>query len=143
MLTLLLYTRYLEKPERSRYAAWVLAYALRLMAKPMLVTFPFVLLLLDFWPLRRLEWPVTWPALRPMLTEKIPLFVLAAASSVLTILAQRNEAMISLTRLSMSLRLANAAVAYARYLGKSFWPTNLAVLYPFNRLLLKAFPGPY
>ena len=137
MLALLLYVRYTEAATAWRYMATASFFALSLMAKPMLVTFPFLLLLLDFWPLRRLgwpqmEWPLQWPALKHLLREKAPLLAMAAASSVVTIQAQRVEAMASLTTLSIPARFANAAAAYASYMGMAFWPANLAVLYPFH-----------
>jgi tetratricopeptide (TPR) repeat protein len=134
MLTLLLYAQYAENTTAWRYISMAVAFALGLMAKPMLVTFPFVLLLLDFWPLRRLEWPPAWPTLWPLLWEKAPLFAMAAVSSVLTFLAQQNYgAVIALARMPFSARIANAAIAYVSYLGKAFWPAGLAVLYPLQR----------
>jgi len=134
MLALLLYIRYAEAPKARRYFPMALAFALGLMAKPMLVTFPFVLLLLDFWPLRRIEWPPAWPVLKPRLWEKAPLVAMVVASSVLTFLAQRNYgAVISLARLPFSARVANAAITYVSYVGKAFWPAGLAVLYPLHR----------
>jgi protein O-mannosyl-transferase len=132
LLALLLYVRYTEAATTWRYIAMASFFALSLMAKPMLVTFPFLLLLLDFWPLRRLQWPVQWLAVKRLLLEKAPLLAMAAVSSVVTIRAQRVEAMASLTTLSIPDRFANAVAAYGSYLGKAFWPANLAVLYPFH-----------
>jgi tetratricopeptide (TPR) repeat protein len=124
ILTLLLYVRYVAKPALARYLAVVLAFALSLLAKPMAVTFPLVLLLLDFWPLRRI-------AGRRLIIEKLPLLALSAAASVFTFLAQRNfGAVVSLSRLSFAARAANAAISYVAYMGKSLWPVDLAVLYP-------------
>jgi tetratricopeptide (TPR) repeat protein len=107
--------------------------ALGLMCKPMLVTVPCLLLLLDYWPLRRgcdaphrLEWE-NWGRLA---REKWSLFLLAAVSCVVTYLAQRGEAMATTEVTPLGLRFSNAAVAYARYLLKTLWPTDLAVLYP-------------
>jgi Flp pilus assembly protein TadD len=130
MLTLWAYLRYADKPGWSRYWPALLFYALGLMAKPMLVSMPFVLLLLDFWPLRRFVFsPGPESAGRPALTtrptgglllEKLPFLALAIVSSVLTVLAQ----------LSSTVRLAGAVVAYSRYIGKMLWPAHLAVLYP-------------
>jgi protein O-mannosyl-transferase len=134
MLTLLLYKRYTENTTARRFISMAVAFALGLMAKPMLVTLPSVLLLLDFWPLRRLKWPPAWPNLRPLLWEKVPLFAMVAISSVLTFLAQQNYgAVVPLARMPFSARIANAAIAYVRYLGKAFWPDRLAVLYPIQR----------
>ena len=132
LLALLFYVRYTGAATTSRYIAMVSFFALSLLAKPMLVTFPFLLLLLDFWPLRRLQWPVQWPALKRLLWEKTPLLAMAAVSSIVTVRAQRVEAMASITTLSIPARFANAIAAYGSYLAKAFWPANLAVLYPFH-----------
>jgi tetratricopeptide (TPR) repeat protein len=108
----------------------LLFFVLGLMAKPMLVTLPFVLLLLDYWPLGRLEFgpKFSW---RPVV-EKIPFFVLAAVCSLVTFLAQnRAEAVASLARFPLGVRLANMPVAYARYLTKTLWPAHLAAYYPY------------
>jgi tetratricopeptide (TPR) repeat protein len=131
ILTLLLYVRYAAAPGVRRYLAVALAFALSLLAKPMAVTFPVVLLLLDYWPLQRFDWPPATSALRRLFLEKLPLLALSAAASVLTFLAQRSfGAVVSLSHLPLSARAANAAVAYVAYIGKAFWPSDLAVLYP-------------
>jgi tetratricopeptide (TPR) repeat protein len=131
MLTLLLYVRYAARPDLRRYLAVALAFTLSLLAKPMAVTFPLVLLLLDYWPLRRLDWPPAPAVTRRLVLEKLPLLAFSAAASVLTFLAQRNYgAVVSLTHLPLAARAANAAVAYLAYIGKAFWPSDLAVLYP-------------
>jgi len=136
MVTLLLYVRYTEVPTPRRYALVALAFALGLMAKPMLVTLPFVLLLLDYWPLRRLAWPPTWGAVRRLCWEKLLLVALAALSCVLTFLAQQKlGAVVSLSHLPFGARLANVVTAYVTYLAKSFWPSKLAVLYPLEQPL--------
>ena len=102
-------------------------FACGLMSKAMLVTLPFVMLLLDFWPLQRLN-PATLPRL---LIEKIPFFLLTAASSVVTYLVQRSgSAVISLSALPMDARVGNAFVSYVRYLAKIFYPVRLAAVYP-------------
>lgn len=115
-------------------ALWM---ALGLMSKPMLVTLPFVFLLLDYWPLRRTPWLPSVegaPPPRPLtalVVEKIPLLALVVASSVITYLVQRAGGAVSpLTGLPIEARLGNAVVSYIRYLGKALWPTDLAVLYP-------------
>ncbi|MDO8683856.1 MAG: tetratricopeptide repeat protein [Armatimonadota bacterium] len=136
MLTILAYARYVERPSLGRYATVVLSFTLGLMSKPMLVSLPFVLLLLDYWPLNRLRFDtknktnatvVIWPFLK----EKVPLFTLAAASCVVTIIAQRSgEAVATFNELSVGVRAANALVAYVSYLIKTFMPTHLAVYYP-------------
>ncbi|MBA2432664.1 MAG: tetratricopeptide repeat protein [Chthoniobacterales bacterium] len=138
LLALLAYARYAEVPSWKRLGLVSLAFALGLMAKPMLVTLPFALLLLDYWPLRRWSggeargmtgflrsW---WPLLR----EKLALFALTGASMVITFLAQtEGGAVRALGEVPLSLRLANALVSYANYLLLTFWPGNLAVYYPF------------
>jgi tetratricopeptide (TPR) repeat protein len=139
LLTLLAYIRYTESISWKRYALVALALALGLMAKPMLVTWPFVLLLLDWWPLGRLEWK---PAdgiqrlakpLMPLIREKIPLFGLVAASMVITYLAQlRGGAVQGLVQLSLPMRVSNTLVSYAKYVFSTFWPVNLGVYYPFS-----------
>jgi len=132
-LTLIFYVRYAEAPSALRYATVALGLALGLMAKPMLVTLPFVFLLLDVWPLRRLGWPPAWKTLRPLLREKIPLFAMVAAASVVTFIAQQKGGAVSgLARLPFSDRFANAGVAYVSYIWKAFWPVKLAVLYPYQ-----------
>jgi len=140
MLTLWAYLRYTERPQPRRYSLTLLFFAFGLMAKPMLVTLPFVLLLLDFWPLRRLHTATTpsithhpssitdHPSPR-LLWEKAPFFILAGVSSLLTCLAQRG-AEVPFASLSLAQRFTNSLVSYGRYLGKAIWPQNLAVYYP-------------
>ena len=136
----------------SWYAASLGCFALGLMSKPMLVTVPFVLLLLDYWPLRRSaecgpsssDCDATrvrnaesgtssngfpWNCWVKLLAEKIPFFALSAVSSIVTFLVQRKGGAVS-TSLDLSGRIANAIVSYARYVGKLVWPENLSVLYP-------------
>jgi tetratricopeptide (TPR) repeat protein len=111
------------------YGLSLVCFALGLMAKPMLVTLPFVLLLLDYWPLGRLGFgpKFSW---RPVV-EKIPFFVLAAGSSLVTFMVQdRTGAVASLARFPFGVRLANVPVAYVRYLTMNFWPADLAAFYP-------------
>ena len=168
MLTLLAYVRYAEVrrpkaeggglesgvlgPESGRgdaggapralrfYALALVCFALGLMSKPMLVTLPFVLLLLDYWPLQRLSASSRHHSNTPSLhsvragavrlvLEKVPFFLLAAASSVVTFLVQRRGGAVS-TSLTVAERIANALVSYVRYIGKTLWPENLSVLYP-------------
>jgi tetratricopeptide (TPR) repeat protein len=114
------------------YSLALFLFALGLMAKPMLVTLPFVLLLLDYWPLGRISLSnevASEGRLFPLVLEKLPFFVISAGSCVVTFLVQRHGGAVS-TVLPLSARLANAAVSYARYLGKTFWPARLSVLYP-------------
>ena len=109
-------------------------FALGLMSKPMLVTFPILLLLLDYWPLRRFTPGSSREAATQgwtLVREKLPFLGLAAMSCLLTLVAQQQGgALRSLARFSLSARIENALVSYARYLGKTFWPVNLSLLYP-------------
>lgn len=137
MVTLLAYLNYTRAPSIGRYLTVALAVVLGLMSKPMLVTLPFVLLLLDYWPLGRFEAHRSKTGrqmLQPVL-EKIPLIMLSAVSSIITFLAQRGA--IGWTeQLPVSARISNALVAYAVYIRQMFWPAGLAVFYPHpeNRL---------
>ena len=134
----LAYARYAEAASWKRYALVALSLALGLMAKPMLVTWPFVLLLLDYWPLRRLDWRPADGIKRfagawlPLVREKVPLFCLVAASMVVTYLAQaQGGAVRGFVDAPLLLRVSNAIVSYAKYLLATFWPGDLAVYYPF------------
>jgi tetratricopeptide (TPR) repeat protein len=137
MLTLVAYLYYTRSPSVGRYLTVALAVVLGLMSKPMLVTLPFVLLLLDYWPLGRFEARRS-NARRQVLQlvlEKIPLIALSAVSSMVTFLAQRGA--IGWTeQLPVSARISNALIAYVVYIGQMFWPAGLAVFYPHpeNRL---------
>ena len=123
LLTSLAYLRYVRRPSAGRYAAVVGVYALALMSKPMVVTLPVILLLLDVWPLGRFT--------RQAVLEKIPLLVLAAATSVATVIIQhRVGAMAALNALPWDIRIANATIGYVAYLWKTVWPTHLAAFYP-------------
>jgi Tfp pilus assembly protein PilF len=125
-LTLWCYARYVERPGGRRYLLVLAAFAGGLMAKPMVVTLPFVLLLLDYWPLRR-GWRVR---------EKVPFLAIAAGLSLVTWLVQRRfGAIISLASAPLSLRIENALISYLAYLGSMFWPSRLAVLYPYPHAL--------
>jgi Flp pilus assembly protein TadD len=147
VLTLWAYARWAERPGAARHALVVVGLALGLMAKPMLVTVPFVLVLLDVWPLGRLAGmegapgagaTVRAPArtLGGLLAEKWPLFLLAAVSAAVTLLVQGGSGAVVSTRLvTPGFRAANALLSYWRYVGKSFWPTGLAIFYPYDRVL--------
>lgn len=125
MLTIGVYLQYVRRPTVLRYVGALVCFSLGLMAKPMLVTLPFVLLLLDFWPLNRL----TKSTISKLVLEKIPFFVLTIVACVETVLSQHQS--INLIRtVSLEARVANALVAIMIYVGQSFWPTNLAVFYP-------------
>jgi Flp pilus assembly protein TadD len=126
---MLAYTRYAARPTRPRYLAVFALFSLSLLSKPMLVTLPVLLLLLDFWPLRRWR---SLPDLAPMVREKLPLLALSAASALVTILAQRaGGALGTLASFPWPARVANACVGYAAYLIEVVWPVGLAVFYPF------------
>jgi tetratricopeptide (TPR) repeat protein len=134
ILTLWAYLGYVKKPCWQRYAGILGLLVLGLMAKQMLVTLPCVLLLLDYWPLKRLgeNWREIRERLPGLIAEKLPLLIPVAAASVLTIRAAQStqQALPSLDTLPLGFRLANATVAYATYLLKLVWPANLAVFYP-------------
>ena len=157
LLTVWAYVRYAEKPGLRRYSLVLLWFALGLMSKPMLVTLPGILLLLDYWPLGRMRFgagafpdtlkgghqtgggsarcPPFWESrgenARKLLLEKIPLVILSTAAGIATLWAQREwNALISLQSMPFSARLSNAVVSYAGYLGKMLWPVDLCAFYP-------------
>ena len=136
-LTLWAYWAYVRESSRARYGVMLVAFAVGLMAKPMVVTLPFALLLLDVWPLRRLELRAGWWAhARPLVWEKIPLFVLSAASSVITFVAQQHGGTVaSSVRLPLVERIGNALISYIAYLEKTIWPLRLAAYYPYPLVL--------
>lgn len=128
MLTVAAYLRYVRQTGTKWYLLTILLFALGLMAKPMLVTLPFVLLLLDYWPLGRFG--VNRPA--KLVREKVPFFVLSAVSSVVTFLVQQSTGAVStMEKFPPATRIANAMVSYMVYLEKMVWPSRLAVLYPY------------
>ena len=137
LLALAAYGWYSRRANARRYTAVALLFALGLATKPMVITFPFALLLVDFWPLRRVQgWTTCSPlvgqaTLGKLVVEKIPLFALSAASAVITIVAQRSGgAMPSAQVVPFGARLANAIHSYAAYVWKTFWPVDLAPFYP-------------
>jgi protein O-mannosyl-transferase len=133
MLTLSAYAAYTRQPRRDRYLAVLGLFTLGVMAKPMLVTLPFVLLLLDVWPLGRMPFPFDRTRLGALLYEKLWLFALALASALVTFLVQqRGGAVAELDAIPWSHRAANATVSYVTYISKALWPTGLAVLYPYR-----------
>ena len=140
VLTMGAYALYAESPNARRYSAVVILFALGLMAKPMLVTLPIALLLLDYWPLNRLASrdPLrTNTRFRKLVLEKVPLLALAAGSSVLTFIAQRKgQAVSPLDLIPVTVRIENAIVSYASYILKMLWPRSLAPLYPHPCALL-------
>jgi Tfp pilus assembly protein PilF len=139
MLTMWAYLRYTEKPGTRRYLMVLLVFALGLMAKPMVVTLPCVLLLLDFWPLGRTRWErgvggadrSTSP--KRLVAEKLPLLGLAVVSTLVTFGALRqHNVVIPIEHLPVGLRIQNAICWYARCMGKTIWPADLAVYYPYT-----------
>jgi len=149
LLTLLAYVRYAQsrskverresnadpaldpRPSTLDYSLALACFALGLMAKPMLVTLPFVMLLLDYWPLQRFPGQGLRSGVRHLILEKAPFFLLTAASCVVTFLVQRNgETVMTLQQFPLNLRIENALISCVRYLGKTFWPVDLAVIYP-------------
>lgn len=138
MLTLGAYVLYVRKPGVARYAVMLVCFMLGLMSKPMLVTMPFVLLLFDVWPLRRIS-PQVEPGLRDLrrvMLEKLPMLLMVIASSAITYHVQSLGGSVSMTGdYPVSLRLANGVVGYVRYIGKLIWPLDLAVFYPFNEAI--------
>ena len=145
LLTLGAYHWYAQKPKDTRYVVVALLFALGLMSKPQVITLPFVLLLWDYWPLQRISFgaPARSARLRGMpkrslsalIWEKVPLFVLCAVSAWLTIRAQSGGGATS--GFARGLRLENAIISYVRYIGKAFWPTHLALFYPYPLVYYK------
>ena len=140
VLTMVCYLRYTRTGGRSSYSLTLVVFGLGLMAKPMLVTLPFVLLLLDYWPLNRLDSDPTVSRLRmvrPLVVEKIPFFVLSAASCVITYMAQQSGGAVAAIELvPFDARLSNAVVSYIAYIVKMVWPVGLAVFYPLKHIPL-------
>ena len=128
VLTLGAYLRYVRRRSAGRYAFMMLTFALGLLSKNMLVTLPFVLLLLDYWPLPRWAGGAETRTWRVLVVEKIPLLLLALGSCVATALVP--ETVPDIHRWSLALRLENAALSYATYVGQMFWPTELTCCYP-------------
>jgi protein O-mannosyl-transferase len=137
LLALGAYVRYTEQSSAVRYLTMLLLFAASLLAKPMFVTMPFLLLLLDYWPLDRLSVSDKtkkdsgfWQSAKPLVVEKIPMFVLAAASSVITLFAQAaGGAVVSVGRMPLLVRSGNAAQAYVEYLEKMMLPIGLVPFY--------------
>ena len=140
LLALGAYRRYALKPGAGRYAVVAFLYAMGLMAKPQVITFPCVLLLWDYWPLRRMlvagqesssqagTTIIPGRSFSQLVIEKLPLFALSAVSAVITVKAQ--QAGHAMRLYPLSVRLENAIVSYASYIVKAFWPTNLSPMYP-------------
>jgi len=143
LLALAAYRSYAQRPGILRYTVCAFLFLLGLMSKPQVITLPFVLLLWDYWPLQRMFAPdadssceTATPAAIPgatfswLILEKLPLCALSAASAVITIKAQRAGGALATFRIPRDIRLANAAISYARYLEKALWPSRFALFYP-------------
>lgn len=140
MLTLLAYSGYARKPGTLKYLVTLALFALGLMSKPMLVTLPFVLLLLDFWPLQRwgsspsvASGATAKKTFLNLVLEKMPFFFLSAVCSYVTYVVQSTGGTTRALDVSLVTRLVNALISYCRYAGKLFWPSNLAVFYPYDK----------
>jgi len=148
MLTMWAYALYAERPGVGRYLLTLVFFVLGIMAKPMLVTLPFVLLLLDYWPLERIQLrkqtgngdlqsskkqnTIGQKPIMQLVVEKVPFFVISAVSCVVTVFVQRiGGAVPTMEALGLKVRVGNAIVSYAAYIGKMVWPSRLAVLYPY------------
>jgi len=136
LLAVAAYIRYVKKRDTVSYFLTLLAFALGLMAKPMLVTLPFVLLLLDYWPLGRFKEKEDVDTARSikspniqLVLEKLPFFILSAVSSIVTYSVQQSWGAVKQTY-PFGQRIANAAVSYLAYIGKMLWPAKLAIFYP-------------
>ncbi len=148
LLTMAAYTGFVKSPSVFRYTRTLVLFAVGLMAKPMLVTLPFVLLLLDYWPLNRLEAteplsisgrqsrkvappPRRRPVWYRLIIEKVPFFAIAVVSSVITFFVQRSGGAMSISNVfPLKVRLFNASISYFQYIKNMIWPSNLAVYYP-------------
>ncbi|MHC4706195.1 MAG: glycosyltransferase family 39 protein [Planctomycetota bacterium] len=159
MLTVAAYLRYVERPSLGRYLLTLSLFALGLMAKPMLVTLPFVLLLLDHWPLGRFQLAQAvedsdgqrlklvsvssrWKMSYRLVLEKVPFFALSAISSVVTFIVQRSAGAVTpVEKLPSHIRVINALTSYLVYIQKMIWPSRLAMFYPYpdkTRLMWQA-----
>ncbi len=136
LLTFHAYVTYIQSPGKKTYALLLATYALGIMTKPMIITLPCVLLLLDFWPLKRLDWPFAngesnGRTLLPLIKEKLPLFGLSLALGVVSFVMQHGgEVVVGTARLPLSGRVENALISYVRYLYHLIWPQDLIVFYP-------------
>jgi tetratricopeptide (TPR) repeat protein len=154
-LTMAAYIHYVRRPRLGRYLVVLLVFGLCIMTKPIVITLPLVLLLLDYWPLERIGGPsfaeategrrrtedrgrkTEGTSARWLIVEKIPLLAISAILGVLTVIAQHSGGAISpLDKVPLDSRIANAFVSYVKYIGKLAWPSDLAVFYPPSRLNL-------
>jgi protein O-mannosyl-transferase len=151
LLTVWAYVIYVRTPGAWRYALVVILFTLGLLSKPMVATLPFVLLLLDIWPLERIDLDrlvrrrkkaARGPSVTQLVLEKVPLMVLSAISIGLVFEAQRTIGAVAATEtLPIGSRLANAIVSYVAYIGKMFWPVDLTVFYPYRAAIPPALVG--
>ncbi len=140
LLAIWRYIRYAQSPNAGSYGSVLLFFILSLMAKPMMVTLPFILLLLDYWPLERMRFEARSGSNHlsqglafnaAVLLEKLPLLIVSAAACLVTVFAQKTGGAVgSLVAYPFYVRLANALISYIGYIGKMIWPVNLAVFYP-------------
>jgi tetratricopeptide (TPR) repeat protein len=130
--TLWAYAYYTRRPGIARYAMVLMLFALGLLAKPMLVSLPLILLLLDYWPLERLTTNIR--VIVRLAAEKLPLLMMAAVSSIITIIAQR-AAIASPNKIHLATRLSSAIISYCVYIWQAIWPTNLTAFYPYTHPL--------
>jgi tetratricopeptide (TPR) repeat protein len=146
-VSIIFYANYARRRKPGYYAGSLIFFACGLLAKPMIVTLPFLMMVLDVWPLRRPAFsqsrthasPMPPVKIRILILEKIPFLALSAASCVVTVVAQRiGEAIVKTAELPFAHRLANAAAAYAAYIEKTFWPFHLAFFYPIPRYVSPA-----
>lgn len=148
-LTISVYIWYTKRPGTGRYILLFLVFGLCIMTKPVVVTLPFVLLLLDYWPLERVKWQLSIKPLTPnaesprkisaalLIIEKTPLLLLSAVLAMVTFVSQQSgEVVSSLEKLPLNLRIANVFISYIKYIGKIIWPSGLAVIYPYFNLNL-------
>ncbi len=143
LLTMAAYIHYARRPGARRYALVLIVFGFCIMTKPVVITLPLALLLLDYWPLERIKWGHDTKGHKPeervfqefsvgrLLSEKIPLLVMSAILGVITYIAQKSGgSVITLERIQFGHRIANVFVSYIRYIGKLIWPSKLAVFYP-------------
>jgi tetratricopeptide (TPR) repeat protein len=145
LLTIAVYIHYTKQPRLGRYLLLFVVFGFCIMTKPVVVTLPLVLLLLDYWPLERVKWGQLGTPSSPtkvirhkasmgrLITEKIPLFALSAILCLITFVSQKSGgAVIELETVPLDYRIANMFFSYIRYIGKMIWPSRLAVFYPYH-----------
>ncbi|MGD1042062.1 MAG: tetratricopeptide repeat protein [Sedimentisphaerales bacterium] len=138
LLTMAAYVRYARQPAFGRYILVLLVFGLCIMTKPIVVTLPLVLLLLDYWPLERVRWGQSIGAASKsakwLIVEKIPLLAMSAFLSVMTFVSQKSSGAMSTTEnMPLDYRIANIFLSYIKYIGKMIWPSRLAVYHPHPR----------